>query len=99
MHKKYGDKGLAVISVSLDPLKDKADAERFLVKQNATFTNLLLDEDLYEAFDTKQKFGFAAPPAQFVFDRQGKWVRFTSDEAEIDHAQVEKLIGQLLNEK
>ena len=95
MHEKYGKQGLAVISVSLDPLSDQAQAENFLAKQNARVTTLLLGEEI----DTKKKLGFAAPPALFLFDRQGKWVRFTSDEADIDHDRVEKTVVQLLNEK
>ena len=99
MHKRLTPKGLAVITVAVDELSDKGakeKAERFLVKQDARFTNLLLDEP--PEFWQK-KFGFLGVPCQFVFDRQGRWTRFTSDEAALDHKAVEKLIEQLLSEK
>jgi len=96
MHRKYASQGLAVISVSLDLPENRKAAEQYLVKQSATFTNLYLDEP---EFDTKGRLGFAAPPCQDVFDRQGKWGRFTSDKADIDPQEVEKLIVTLLHEK
>ena len=99
MHEKYAAKGLEVISVSLDEAGDKAAADRahkFLVKQRAGFTNLLLDEDadLWSA-----KFDIGGPPAVYVFDRRGKWTKFIPTEAEIDHAAVEKHVVELLAEK
>jgi len=96
MHKKYASQGLAVITVSLDLPENRKAAEQFLVKQNATFTNLYLDEP---EFDTKGRLGFIAPPCQYVLDRQGQWVRFSSDQKDIDPHEVEKLIVSLLHEK
>jgi len=51
MHKELAKEGLAVITVAVDALDDpeeaktvKASIGNFLKKQNASFTNLLLDE-------------------------------------------------------
>ena len=95
MHKKYAAKGLVAVSVSLDPAADRAVAEKFLVKSEAAFANLWLDET--QEFWT-EKFKIIAPPCLFVYDRRGKWVQFKSDEKDIDHAAVEKLIVKLLAE-
>ncbi len=95
MHQKYAAKGLVAVSLSLDPADQRADAEKFLVKQKATFTNLWLDET--QEFWT-EKFKIIAPPCLYVYDRRGKWVQFKSDDKDIDHAAVEKLIVKLLAE-
>ena len=50
MHRKFSKKGLAVISLSLDDPTDKAavaEAEKFLKENQAGFTNILLDEELW----------------------------------------------------
>jgi hypothetical protein len=110
MHQQYAGKGLAVITVSIDPLYEsdgkrvdpkeasalRADIEKFLVRQKAGFTNLWLDEP--DAVWAK-KFNIDGPPSLFVFDRRGKWVQFKVEGAkDIDHGEVEKLIVKLLAE-
>ncbi len=75
--KEYGDKGLAVISVSMDdpeeetqePAKSVLD---FLKNQNATFTNFQSklggDEDAMKAFDVAG----GAIPFYKIYDKTGK---------------------------
>lgn len=81
MHKKYGPKGLAVISLSLDdPTDDKAvaEAEAFLKEKKATFTNVLLKENYGDGYD---KLDINTIPAVFLFGPDGKEVkRFTMDD-------------------
>ena len=102
MHEKYAGKGLVVVSVSLDKSTDDPDTQsaralKFLQKQRASFTNLLLDE---QTPVWQEKFDISAPPAQFVFDRRGKWTKFVPvEDNPIDHAAVEKLVVDLLAEK
>jgi hypothetical protein len=96
MHQKYGAKGLAAISVSLDEAEQRAQAEKFLIQKNATFTNLWLDEP--QEFWLK-KFGISALPCVYVFDRRGKWVQFkTEGDRDVDYAEIEKLAVKLLSE-
>jgi hypothetical protein len=99
MHRKYSKDGLAVISVALDDKEFDADVHtkiiKFLQAKEATMTNLWLDEPI----DLQKKFGFIAPPAVFVFNRAGKWTRFTSDKAEINYEEIDKLVIDLLREK
>lgn len=81
MHKKYGAKGLAVVSLSLDDATDEkavAKAEEFLKEKKATFTNVLLNEDYGDGFD---KLDINAIPAVFLYGPDGKEVkRFTMDD-------------------
>jgi thiol-disulfide isomerase/thioredoxin len=97
MAQKYGSKGLAVITVSIDDYQKnpavKDNLEKFLTKVDArAFTNLLLDEP--EAF-REQRLHFKSVPTVFVFDRRGRWVQFTD---EVDPEQVEKTAVSLLGE-
>ena len=102
MHKDNAAKGLVVITVSLDPPKDPmmvAAANKFLQHIKAPFRHLLLDEpdEIWS-----KKLDFNIPPCYFVFDRQGKWVRFRGvdyDEPEVMYAALDKAILQMLKEK
>jgi len=102
MHKKYAEKGLAVISLSLDDPSDKAavaEAEKFLKQKNAVFTNVLLDENFGEGFE---KLNINTIPAVFVYGPDGKEVkRFTMDDPnnQFTYADVEKAVGTLLDAK
>jgi hypothetical protein len=92
MHNKYAKDGFAAISVSLDDPKDEKARQRvidFLRKQKATFTNLILDEKS-EVWQEKLKFD--GPPCVFVFNRDGKWNKYTSP----DYAEIEKQVAELL---
>ena len=93
MHEKYGKKGVACVSVSVDSVDDKDDVLAFLKKQKATLTNYLLDE--------KQKvwqehFGIDGPPAVLVYDRDGKLAKKFVPDEDFTYADVEKLVVKLL---
>ena len=110
LHHKYGGTGLVCMSLSSDyqGIKNKP-AEfyrervlRFLVKQEASFQNLLASipaDELYEQME------LASIPAVFVYGRDGKLVkRFDNEhiknEAEnFTYADVNKLVEELLAEK
>jgi thiol-disulfide isomerase/thioredoxin len=100
MHKKYAKEGLAVVSVSLDPVDDataRDDALKFLKKVGAEFTNLYLEEP---ADFWQKKLGFPGPPCYFVFNRQGQWTKFEPvGEAPVDYEAMEKFIVERLREK
>jgi thiol-disulfide isomerase/thioredoxin len=101
MQKKYADKGLVVISVSVDEktedLENVENANKFLNQVKSPFRNLLLDEPSTIWLD---KFGFNELPAYFVFDRQGKWVRYLAAEYKggVPYDELEKLVVKMLNE-
>ena len=103
MHKKHAGKGLVIMTVSLDPV-DKKDlveqAKKFLRELNPPFQppvqNFLLDA----SDDLKEKLGATFQPCYYVFDRRGKWVRFSAlDEGGVNYKQMDKVILQMLEEK
>jgi thiol-disulfide isomerase/thioredoxin len=100
--KKYADKGLVVIAVSIDSMEKEGAVERanrFLNKHKSPLRNLLLDEPP-EVLE--KQFAFESLPFYYVFDRQGKWVRFRAadyKDSGVPYDELEKTIVQLLNEK
>jgi thiol-disulfide isomerase/thioredoxin len=103
MQKKYADKGLIVISVSVDEkTEDPANIEsanKYLNDVKSPFRNLLLDEPSTIWSD---KFGFESLPAYFVFDRQGKWIRYRAADYKKEgvlYDELEKLVVKMLDEK
>ena len=99
MNKKYGDKGLAVVSMTLDDREDTrafTEAEEFLKEKGATFTNILLDEEPDAGYEL---LNINAIPAVFVFGPDGKEVkRFTMDDVDnqFTYEQVEQEVAALL---
>jgi peroxiredoxin len=95
MHQKYSSKGVLCFSVSVDEGSRKAAVLTFLEKQHATFPNFLLD---VEQEVWQEKFHVRAPPAVFVFDRDGKLAqRFdTEDGHRYTYEDVEKLVKDLI---
>jgi thiol-disulfide isomerase/thioredoxin len=94
MQQKYATNGLAAISVSLDDPSQPGVTEkvlRFLRSQNASFTNLILDE---KPEFWQDKLNFDGPPSVFVFDRQGNIKKQFKDE--FSYAEVEALVKELL---
>ena len=101
MHKKFADKGLVVISVSVDDYKNDElvdAANAFLKRVKPAFSKLLLKES--DEFWSK-KLAFQTPPCYFIFDRNGQWIRFRSTDYSEDvnyHDLMEKAIIRMLNE-
>jgi thiol-disulfide isomerase/thioredoxin len=96
LHGKYAGQGLHVISVSVDPPDDaeaKAAAREFLVRQKATFRNVVLS-DRAEVWQAKWKID--GPPLLFLFDKAGhlagRW------EGKFDAAEVDRKVAALLSE-
>jgi hypothetical protein len=114
MHHKYEKMGLVVVSVSTDPIVFKDDETKTLAKmtdevkgfvaaRKAPFDTLMLDEP----FEVQTgKLHFDAPPAVFIFNRQGKWVKLIPEEEnppdkelKIYNGRIEKKVVEFLNEK
>jgi thiol-disulfide isomerase/thioredoxin len=94
LHEKYGSRGLAAVSVSLDDAHDDAARERvrkFLAAKGASFANYVLDEK-YELWQAKLKID--GPPCVFVFDRRGRLVKRYHDR--VDYAEIDRLVVDLL---
>ena len=103
MHRKYADKGLAVVSLSLDDPSEPsavAEAEAFLKEKKAVFTNILLDERIRRSASRSSNIN--AIPAVFIYGPDGKEVkRFTMDDPnnQFTYDEVEKAIAALLDGK
>jgi hypothetical protein len=99
MHRKFGDKGLQVVSLSLDDVSDAralAAARKFLAEKQATILNVVLDEASGVGFE---KFDINAIPAVFLFGPDGKLVKkYTWDDPnhQFTYAQVENDVAALL---
>jgi hypothetical protein len=95
MHKKYGKDGLAALSVSLDDPADRearGRVQKFLEKQGATFTNLLLDEKPEE---WQKQLKIDGPPCVYVFNRDGSTALKQSGD-DVNYEKVEKEVAKLL---
>jgi thiol-disulfide isomerase/thioredoxin len=105
LYKKYADKGLAVISVSTDTVDEAEFAKlktrvlKFLRDQDATFTNVILDETP-KLMDDKLR--LKSIPCLYVFNREGQWTQFIGDDLKEDashrHPVVEQYIKSLLDQ-
>lgn len=78
MHRTYKDKGLAVVSVSLDKSQRGHKLDRvaqFLGEQGATFPNYVVAESGADGPDIVKKFGVGSSiPYLTLFDKKGKRV-------------------------
>ena len=72
MHHKYAEKGLAVISVSVDDPDARESVHEFLTKHGAAFDNLLsrsgASDEAFTAFEIQS----GAVPHYKLYDRKGK---------------------------
>ena len=97
MHRKYGKQGLVAVSVSVDDVDDKdtpGEVMKFLRQQKATGPNFLLNET---PEDWQKKLKIDGVPAVFVFNRAGQ---IEQKYLEVpNHAEIEKLVEQLLRQK
>src|SRR3954467_14412752 len=95
LHNRPPAAGLVAISVSLDDLAEdgvKDKVVKFLDKQNATTTNLILDEKP-EVWQAKRKID--GPPLVMVFNRHGELEQKFVDK-DVDYDTIGKLVAELL---
>ena len=95
LHNQHARAGLVAVSVSLDDLTEDGAKDKvttFLQKQNATMTNLILDEKP-EVWQAKLKID--GPPLVMVFNRKGELEQKFVDK-DVDYAAIAKLAAELL---
>ncbi|HKZ72761.1 MAG TPA: TlpA disulfide reductase family protein [Steroidobacteraceae bacterium] len=90
MQAKYADRGLVIIGVNVD--KSRGDAEQFLAAVPARF-EIVYDPD----GRLPAKFGVAAMPSSYVFDRSGKVVARHLGFQNARRAEYEKVLRELLH--
>jgi len=97
-HETYAEKGLAVVSVSLDDVDDQSEVTAFLKKQRADFDNLLSEYRTGEAMEQFEIEG--GIPYYKLYDRTGALrysfgpdpeKRYTMDDIE---QQIEALLAE-----
>lgn len=95
LHQQYANRGLVVITVSLDEPHQPGQRDRvlgFLRQQRANCVNLLLDES-YSFWQDKLKID--GPPCLFVFDRAGV-LRLRVTEDRFDAHAFDQRVAELL---
>jgi thiol-disulfide isomerase/thioredoxin len=95
LHNQQAKAGLVAVSVSLDDLGEdgaKDKVLKFLQKQQATLTNVILDEKP-EFWQAKLKID--GPPLVMVFNRKGELEQKFVDK-DVDYEAIGKLVAELL---
>lgn len=101
LESRYRDRGVAVVSMSVDDRDDKKAAQvarQFLMKQNARFRNYLMDEPILDAFE---KLGVQGIPAVLIYDRTGRRRYFLNADDpnhQFTAKDVDDAIAKLLSE-
>ncbi|GBD36866.1 Thiol-disulfide oxidoreductase ResA [bacterium HR36] len=94
LHRKYKDRGVVVMSVSIDEPKDEPRALEFLRRQEADFPNFLLS---YE--DWTERWNIKGIPIVLLFDKEGKLLkRFDRDDPDkqFTYEDVDRYLAKLL---
>jgi hypothetical protein len=106
MHKKYAERGLVCVSVSLDKYNvepedyKKEKVVKFLNDKGAHFPNFILAEPEKEEKELTEIIGdYAAVPYMVIFDRNGKKVWTSFQQPRLDDKQLEKFIELELEKK
>ena len=106
MHKKYADKGLVCVSLSMDKYGvDEEDYKRdkvvkFLKDKGATFPNFILAEPKKDEQAFMKLIGdYSAIPYMIIFDRTGKKVWTSDEKPKLSDEQLEKFVEQELAKK
>jgi thiol-disulfide isomerase/thioredoxin len=95
LHRKYADKGVVVMSVTIDDPKDAPKALSFLREQQADFPNFLLDFD-----EWTNQWNIKGIPIVLVFDREGKLLRrFDRDDPDrqFKYSDVDRFLAELVS--
>ena len=95
LHRRLADRGLAVVSVSLDDPSNKEAVLEFLVGKGARFNNFVSQygsgTESFEVFDV------GSLPFCKLYDREGKLRRsFSSVNSPIDPDEIDRAVEELL---
>jgi thiol-disulfide isomerase/thioredoxin len=97
LHRRYADRGLAVVTVSLDDPDNDAAVRKFLVGQKATMENFLSSYGISPAAFDALGIADGSLPHVRLYDRQGKLQRtFASGGKSVDPEEVELAAERLL---
>jgi len=100
LYERFSERGLVVMSVSMDDSEDEPAARAFLHEQEASFPNFIsrygTSSDGFEAFAIED----GSVPFYRLYNRQGELVRtFSSGGEQIDSAELDKAVESALAEQ
>lgn len=97
LHKRFGDRGLTVASISFDDPADETPVKEFLARQGAHFANFLTPYDAMEAAEAFAIDGGALPHLR-LYDGDGKLVKkfFQGPENKFEPGDIDREIEALL---
>ena len=99
LHRRFGDAGLAVITVSLDDPDNRPAVRKFLGQSGATTENYLAVYGVGPAAFTAFGIDDGALPHVRLYDRQGKLHKtFASGGKAIDPERVERAVEEMMND-
>jgi thiol-disulfide isomerase/thioredoxin len=93
LHRRFADRGLVVVGVSMDDPEDKQQVAEFLAKHGAAFPNYLSRYGV--GAEGAEAFGVGPLPCYKLYDRAGELVKEFSG-AGIDAGELEREIEKLL---
>jgi hypothetical protein len=102
MHKTHADKGLVVMTVTIDKPEDRAKALKLLQQMDATGPNFLLADAEDDA--TAKKLGSLIGyemgwiPHTTIIDRAGRRIWDSNAGPEMTDEQIEKKVEELLKQ-
>jgi len=105
LHKKYAEKGLVCVSLSMDKFGDEDDYKKekvvkFLSDKGATFPNFIVSEPKKDEEALLKLIGdFQAIPYMVMFDRAGKKVWASDEKPKLDDEKLAMLIEAELEKK
>ena len=97
LHKRWADRGLAVVGVNLDDPSDESYVRRFLAQKGADFPNFIsrfgASAESAKAFDIR---GDGIPFIR-IYDRQGKIFKTLGGDKPVDPEQIDQAVEDALN--
>jgi thiol-disulfide isomerase/thioredoxin len=101
LHRKYGAKGLACVSISMEKLGPKPGSKdevlKFLKEQGADFKNLIATDPEGDEKKLEERFGeVAGIPYQVMFDRTGKRIWTSDDDLKLEAKEREERMVKVL---
>ncbi len=99
LQRRFGDSGLAVITVSLDDPDNRPAVGKFLVRNAATTENFLSTYGVGPAAFSAFGIDDGALPHVKIYDRRGKLQRtFQSGGKSLDPTEIERMVEKLLEQ-
>ena len=105
LHKKYADKGLVCVSLSMDKFSDPDSYKKekvldFLKDKKASFPNFIVADPKKDEEPLSKFIGdFSAIPYVVMFDRTGKKVWSSDENPKYTDVQLDKMIELELDKK